>query len=115
MADDEIRINARLSGEDARRFAELQALDGSATNVIREAVREYHVKRIKSRRNAYEMMVASGFIGCADGPEDLSVRYKEYLTESLSLKHSLAPEVSTMTSTPAEAVASARPRKRRQP
>ncbi|WP_420466602.1 hypothetical protein [Panacagrimonas sp.] len=73
MPDTAIRINARLSGEDARRFKELEALEGSATNVIREAVREYHSKRVKPRRNAYEIMIASGFIGSVtDGNPDSS-------------------------------------------
>lgn len=88
MPDTAIRINARLSGEDARRFKELEALEGSATNVIREAVREYHSKRVKPRRNAYEIMMASGFIGCAkDGPADLSTRTRHYMTEALRKKY----------------------------
>lgn len=87
MSTSPIRINARLSGEDARRFKELEALEGSATNVVREAVREYHAKRIKPRRNAWEIMTASGFIGGGEGPADLSSRYKEYLAESLIEKY----------------------------
>lgn len=89
--DSAIRINARLSGEDARRFRELEALEGSATQVIREAVREYHVKRIKPRRTALEIMTASGFVGGGEGPADLSSRYKEALTASLLEKHQPRP------------------------
>ncbi len=87
MSEDSIRINARLSGEDARRFADLQALEGSATNVIREAVREYHLKRIKPRRNAFEIMTASGFIGCGAGPADLSTDTDRHLSEALREKY----------------------------
>lgn len=83
MNDPAIRINARLSGEDARRFRELERLEGSATNVIRVAVREYHDKRLKPRRSAYEIMTESGFIGGGEGPADLSSRYKDYLGKSL--------------------------------
>ncbi len=88
MSEDSIRINARLSGDDARRFYELQALEGSATHVIREAVREYHAKRIKPRRNVYDMLLASGFIGCgSSGPEDLSSNKDKALTEALKQKY----------------------------
>ena len=69
----EIRINARLTGEDARRFQELQKLEKqSASYVLREAVREYHVKRIKPRRSAYEIMQESGMIGRFSGDPDSS-------------------------------------------
>lgn len=64
MSTVEIRINARLTGEDARRFKELQTREKqSASYVIREAVREYHAKRVAPRRSAYEIMLESGFIG----------------------------------------------------
>ncbi|MEW6166776.1 MAG: ribbon-helix-helix domain-containing protein [Pseudomonadota bacterium] len=84
MSASEIRINARLTGEDARRFRELQRRDHrSASDVIREAVREYHARHVKPRKSAWEIMSQSGFIGCGEGPEDLSARYKEYLAEDL--------------------------------
>ena len=83
----EIRINARLTGEDARRFRDLQRREGlSASDLLRDALREYHVSHTKPARDAASILDASGFLGGGDGPEDLSTRYKSYLTEILEEK-----------------------------
>ncbi len=85
--DSEIRINARLVGEDARRFRELQRRHGfSASDLLREALREYHEAHAKWRVNAAKILQASGFIGGGEGPADLSTRYKTYLTDALEKK-----------------------------
>lgn len=66
------RINARFAPMDELRVRELAAHTRMSTSeVLREAVREYHVKHIKPKRSAYEIMLESGFIGCgkrADKP-----------------------------------------------
>ncbi len=86
-SSDEIRINARLTGEDARRFRELQRREGvSASDLLRDALREYHAARAKPRRDAAKLLSASGFIGGGEGPADLSTRYKSYLTDALEEK-----------------------------
>ncbi|GAA0725083.1 ribbon-helix-helix protein, CopG family [Dokdonella soli] len=83
----EIRINARLVGEDARHFQELQRREGlSASDLLREALREYHAARSKPRVNALKLLTASGFIGGGEGPADLSTRYKDYLGDALERK-----------------------------
>lgn len=83
----EIRINARLTGEDAKHFRELQRREGlSASDLLRDALREYHVSRTKPARDAASILDASGFLGGGEGPEDLSTRYKAYLTEGLEEK-----------------------------
>ena len=83
----EIRINARLTGEDARRFRELQSREGlSASDLLRDALREYHAARIKPRASAAKVLLASGFLGGGEGPADLSARYKDYLSEAIEQK-----------------------------
>lgn len=83
----EIRINARLTGEDARRFAELQKRAGlSASDLLREALREYHAARARPRADAAGLLARSGFIGGFDGPEDLSSRCKDYLSDAIEQK-----------------------------
>jgi hypothetical protein len=87
---DELRINARLTGEDARHFRELQRReDLSASDLLRDALREYHAARIKPRTDAAKLLAASGFLGGGDGPADLSTRYKSYLTDALEDKFPL--------------------------
>ncbi|MBE9065893.1 hypothetical protein IQ260_04425 [Leptolyngbya cf. ectocarpi LEGE 11479] len=36
---------------------------------------------------AYERLVETGFIGCAEAEPDLSVNYKSYLSDTLNAKH----------------------------
>ena len=82
---DDVRINARLSGEDAARLQELLAHSGkSASDVLREALREYHAAHVRSSRDPLTLL--SGYIGAGEGPEDLSARYKNYLSEALETK-----------------------------
>lgn len=87
-----IRINARLTGEDARRFIELTQGEGglAASDLLRDALREYYARHAKARPNAYELMRTSGYIGGFDAPADLSSRYKDYLTQTLDEKYPLA-------------------------
>jgi Ribbon-helix-helix protein, copG family len=83
----EIRINARLTGADARLFRDLQRREGlSASDLLRDALREYHAARAKPRADAAKVLQASGFLGGGEGPADLSTRYKSYLTEALEEK-----------------------------
>src|ERR1700754_1765492 len=83
----EIRINARLTGEDARRFRELQQREGvSASDLLRDALREYHAARTKPARDAASLLEASASLGGGEGPADLSTRYKSYLTDILEEK-----------------------------
>ena len=87
MTAPEVRINARLTGEDARHFRELLRREGgSASDLLRDALREYHAARSKPRANALTLLTASGFIGGGEGPADLSARYKDYLGEALEQK-----------------------------
>ena len=87
MSSQEIRINARLTGEDARHFRELLRREGvSASDLLRDALREYHAARTKPRANALKLLTASGFIGGGEGPADLSARYKDHLADVLEQK-----------------------------
>ena len=83
-----IRINARLTGEDARRFIELTQGEGglSASDLLRDALREYYARHARSRPNAFELMQSSGYIGGFDGPADLSTDYKSHLAAVLEEK-----------------------------
>lgn len=83
-----IRINARLTGEDAQRFIELTQGEGglSASDLLRDALREYYARHAKARPNAFELMQDSGYIGGFDAPADLSSGYKDYLAAALEEK-----------------------------
>ena len=86
-ATDDIRINARLTGEDAERFRELLAgQDVSASDLLRAALREYHDRHVAVATDALAILGKHGFVAGGDGPEDLSSNYKYYLADALETK-----------------------------
>lgn len=85
MPASDVRINARLTGEDAARLRQLlERSGGSASDLLRDALREYHAMHLRPQRDPLELL--AGYIGTGDGPEDLSSNYKAYLTEALEDK-----------------------------
>lgn len=85
MTTSDIRINARLTGADAQRLHDLlQRSGGSVSDVLRDALREYHTQHMRPQRDPMQLL--AGFIGSGEGLEDLSTNYKQYLTEALEDK-----------------------------
>jgi hypothetical protein len=81
----DIRVNARLTGVDAARFQELLDRSGlSASDLLRDALREYHAAHARSAHDPLALLAS--YIGAGEGPEDLSARYKDYLIEALENK-----------------------------
>lgn len=84
----DVRINARLTGPDAERFAQLLEREGrSASELLRAALREYHARHMPRGPDPAEVLARHGFVGGGEGPADLSTRYKDYLDEALEAKH----------------------------
>lgn len=78
------RINARLSEDVARKLTYLERRTRmTTTDVVRESIERYYaaVSGEGDPGSAF-----AGFIGCADGPEDLSTSYKGALSESYEKK-----------------------------
>lgn len=88
MSTRAIRINARLTGEDARLFRDVQRLEKQSTSgLLRAALREYSQKRLKPRKSAYDLLRESGLIGSLkNAPPDLSTN-KKYIYEYLDRKY----------------------------
>ncbi|MGQ0652554.1 MAG: ribbon-helix-helix protein, CopG family [Betaproteobacteria bacterium] len=86
------RVNARFDAETARKLDELvRARKRNVTDVLKEAVEALHRKLADERRpSSHEVALKVGFIGCGEGPEDLSTNYKRYLYEGWSEKHGIA-------------------------
>lgn len=81
------RINARI---DAELYAKVMALrrttNQSTTEVLEAAIELYYDAvsgRVVTPQRVFER---TGFVGCAEGPRDLSSKYKGYLAESVSKK-----------------------------
>jgi len=85
MSTSEVRINVRLTGRDATYFQELlKRRGGSVSGLLREALHEYGSRRMSSKPDPAQLL--AGFVASGEGPEDLSLHYKRYLTESLTYK-----------------------------
>jgi len=85
MNTSEVRINVRLTGSDATYFQELlKRRGGSVSGLLREALREYGSRRVSSKPDPAQLL--AGFVASGEGPEDLSLDYKRYLTEGLAHK-----------------------------
>lgn len=86
-ATTDIRINARLTGEDAERFRELLAgQDVSASDLLRAALREYHERHTALATDALAILGKHGFVAGGEGEEDLSSNYKYYLADAMEDK-----------------------------
>lgn len=77
------RINARLPAGLARKVSEVRRRTGkSVSEIVTQSLERFCDAELKQHPPAYEIMSASGFIGCAEGPGDLSATYKERLGSS---------------------------------
>jgi hypothetical protein len=82
-----MRINARLDDDTSRKLAYVERETGwSISEIVRRAIDAYYSSFRTVRADPAGALRKSGFIGCASGPADLSVTYKEEL-QRLSDKH----------------------------
>lgn len=83
------RLNARIDDTLAAKVEAIRRVTGeTTTQLLKSALDRYHAA-IEAETRPYAALVDSGFIGCAEGPRDLSASYKAELTRSLAAK--LAP------------------------
>lgn len=82
------RINARL---DERHSAKLEYLKRTTrlgvSDIVKRGIDLVYEDVQKATRDPFEVLTETGFIGSAEGPSDLSGRYKEELRELLATKH----------------------------
>ncbi len=84
-----MRINARLDkkSEEDLLFIKEQS-HATTTQIIKEllAERAEHIKQKNIQGSKLKAFLSSDFIACANGPEDGSVNYKNYVTEVIDNK-----------------------------
>lgn len=79
------RVNARLTPEVARKLAYLQRRSGkSVSEVLVESIELHHAAVTEGEGPT--LLERAGFVGCGDGPPDLSATYKDALSDSLGEK-----------------------------
>ena len=57
------------------------------SEVVKQALDLLHKEQYEGQGAKTKALLASDFVGCADGAEDLSSRYKRHLTQALEEKH----------------------------
>ena len=83
-----MRINARLDDARAAKLRQLQSsLRIGASEVVKRALDLLHKEQCQGHGAKTKALLASDFVGCAEGPEDLSSRYKQHLAQALADKH----------------------------
>jgi hypothetical protein len=83
----EARLNARLDAVVKRKLEYLKRRTRkSTTDVVRRSIELYYDSLQGGEEAPARLLEDSGFIGCCEGPADLSKRYKRELTEILTRK-----------------------------
>ena len=83
-----MRINARLDKSTQEQLDYLRTTTRqSVTEIVRQGLSLYY-QQIKSQsEGGTRRLLESDFIGCCEGPEDLSSDYKRYLQQGTAEKH----------------------------
>ena len=83
----ECRINARLDQALARKVSLVQKrTHRSLSQVVKESLTRYCDEELSEGGEPRAIFKSAGFVGCADGPADLSSGYKKDLKRSLGRK-----------------------------
>lgn len=86
-ATNTLRLNARLDASLAKKVAYLKTKTrGTTTEVLRRSIELYYESVRGAGDEGARVLEETGFIGCADGPSDLSTRYKAELSALLASK-----------------------------
>jgi predicted transcriptional regulator len=87
MYDVSERLNARIDDELARKLETLRRRLGmSTTDIVRRSIEHFYEVSVRSEASPAAIIEASGLVGCAEGAEDLSTRYKDELASTLAGK-----------------------------
>jgi hypothetical protein len=82
------RINARLDKTLARKVSLVQKRTRrSLSLIVQESLTRYCDAELGDSGDPLSVLKSAGFVGCADGPKDLSTGYKKELTRSLGHKY----------------------------
>jgi hypothetical protein len=87
-----MRINARL---DEQSEQDLMFIKEKTGETVTQIIKELLTKKAEMLRDKHkpgskmQTLLKSDFVGCAEGPEDLSTHYKDYFYQGIKEKHGL--------------------------
>ncbi|MFQ5547835.1 MAG: CopG family transcriptional regulator [Woeseia sp.] len=83
-----MRINARLDEDHRRKLEYLVRSTGSrVSDIVKQAIDLLYANAKQAKGRARALLTRSGFVGCGEASEDLSLTYKDELKESMRAKH----------------------------
>ena len=83
-----MRINARLDETALKQLDYIHTTTRqNVTEIIRHSLDLYYQQLKNQKSNHLTELLASDFIGCVEGPDDLSSEYKSCLSDTLNDKH----------------------------
>lgn len=86
-----MRINARMDEASHKALELIKKTTGeSTTEAIKHAIAFYAEELGKQQQTPGQKMrslLNSDFVGCAEGPEDGSTHYKDYVGQAIEQKH----------------------------
>jgi len=83
-----MRINARLDEDHRRKLQYLMRATGSrVSDIVKQAIDLLYAQAEQAKGRPDELLTRSGFVGCGEGSEDLTVSYKDELKASMLAKH----------------------------
>lgn len=80
------RLNARLDPGLQRQLDYIKRRTGQNTSTVVKKSIELYYQSLRSAASARETLRETGFVGCAEGPSDLSARYKQEYARLLAGK-----------------------------
>lgn len=82
-----MRVNARLDLQQSQKLEQLKkSTDLSVSEIVKQAIDMIYAQQTAEPKKKLAALLSSDFIGCGQGPEALSVNYKNDLAQSLSQK-----------------------------
>jgi hypothetical protein len=82
-----MRINARLDEDRKRKLEYLMRATGSrVSDIVKQAIDALYERAERSRGRPEKLLTSSGFVGCGESREELSVQYKDELKETIPAK-----------------------------
>ena len=83
-----MRINARLDEDHRRKLEYLMRATGSrVSDILKQAIDVLYARAEQSESLPEKLLTQARFVGCGEGPEDLSSQYKEELKKTVAAKH----------------------------
>ena len=83
-----MRINARLDEDHKRKLEYLMRVTGlRVSDIVKQAIDALYERAERAGGRPEQLLTKAGFVGCGEGPEDLSVAYKDALQVSIRAKH----------------------------